>query len=219
MYFTRMALNPARRGTRFLQASPQAMHAAVLSAFPPDVSTQNTEGRVLWRLDRAKHETYLYVVSPETPDLTHLIEQAGWPTSSTSTWQTRDYTPMLRQITTGQHYAFRLVANPVRQPREAELGGKRVGHVTATQQQGWLLERAERSGFRILDAGADSPAVVVSDREVKKFSRGKATVTLSTARFDGQLEVSDAGLLRKALAGGIGPAKGYGCGLMTLARV
>ena len=217
MYFTRMALNPARRGTRFLQASPQAMHAAVLSAFPPGVSTQNTEGRVLWRLDQSKHEIYLYVVSPESPDLTHLIEQAGWPTSST--WQTRDYAPMLGQITTGQHYAFRLVGNPVRQPREAELGGKRVGHVTAAQQQGWLLDRAEQSGFRVLEAAMGMPALVVSDRDVKKFSRGSATVTLSTARFDGQLEVSDAGLLRQSLTGGIGPAKGYGCGLMTLARV
>ena len=81
------------------------------------------------------------------------------------------------------------------------------------------MERAERSGFRILEAAMDTPALVVSDREVKKFSRGPATVTLSTARFDGQLEVSDAELLRKALTGGIGPAKGYGCGLMTLARV
>lgn len=217
MYFTRMALNPARRGTRFLQASPQAMHAAVLSAFPPGVSTQNTEGRVLWRLDRAKHETFLYLVSPESPDLTHLIEQAGWPTSST--WQTRDYAPLLGQITIGQRYAFRLMANPVRQPREAELGGRRVGHVTTTQQQGWLLDRAERSGFRVLETATDTPALVVSDREVKKFSRGTSTITLSTARFDGQLEVSDAEFLRQALTGGIGPAKGYGCGLMTLARV
>jgi|SRR6185312_3749024 len=216
MYFTRMALNPARRGTRFLQTSPQAMHAAVLSAFPPGVATQNTEGRVLWRLDRSKHEVFLYVVSPESPDLTHLIEQAGWPTSST--WQTRDYAPMLGQITAGQHYVFRLVANPVRQPREAELGGKRVGHVTAAQQQEWLIDRVERSGFRILEAAEETPALVVSDREVKKFSRGPATVTLSTARFDGHLEVTDAGLLRQALAMGIGPAKGYGCGLMTLAR-
>jgi CRISPR system Cascade subunit CasE len=217
MYFTRMALNPARRGTRFFQASPQAMHAAVLSAFPPGVVTQSMEGRVLWRLDRSRHEVFLYMVSPEPPDLTHLIEQAGWPTSST--WETRNYAPMLGQITAGQRYAFRLVANPVRQPREAELGGKRVGHVTAAQQQEWLMDRVERSGFRILEAAEETPALVVSDREVKKFSRGSATVTLSTARFDGRLEVTDAGLLRKALAMGIGPAKGYGCGLMTLARV
>lgn len=217
MYFTRMALNPARRGTRFFQASPQAMHAAVLSAFPPGVATQSTEGRVLWRLDRSRHEIYLYLVSPESPDLTHLIEQAGWPTSST--WQTRDYAPLLGQITAGQHYAFRLVGNPVRQPREAELGGKRVGHVTVAQQQEWLMERAERSGFRILEAEDKAPALVVSDREVKKFSRGSATVTLSTARFDGRLEVTDAALLRQVLTAGIGPAKGYGCGLLTLARV
>lgn len=217
MYFTRMALNPARRGTRFLRASPHAMHAAVLAGFPSGVSTSTTEGRVLWRMDKSGHEIYLYIVSPESPDLTHLIEQAGWPLSST--WQTRDYTPLLEQLTQGQHYAFRLVANPVRQPRDPELGGKRVGHVTAAQQEQWLFDRAERSGFLVCETADSVPALVVSDREVKKFSRGPGTVTLSTARFDGQLEVTDAGLLRQALAGGIGAAKGYGCGLMTLARV
>lgn len=217
MYFTRMALNPARRGTRFLRASPHAMHAAVLAGFPPDVSTHTTEGRVLWRIDQGGHETHLYIVSPESPDLTHLIEQAGWLLSST--WQTRAYTPLLSQIARGQHYAFRLVANPVRQPRDAELGGRRVGHVTAAQQEQWLIERAERNGFSIRKRIDSVPALVVSDREVKRFSRGSSTVTLSTARFDGQLEVTDEGLLRRALTGGIGAAKGYGCGLMTLARV
>lgn len=217
MYFTRMALNPARRGTRLLRASPHAMHAAVLAGFPPDVSTSTVEGRVLWRIDQSGHETYLFIVSPEPPDLTHLIEQAGWPLSST--WQTRDYAPLLGQITIGQHYAFRLVANPVRQPRDPEFGGRRVGHVTAAQQEQWLLDRAERGGFRLRVGVEGAPALAVSAREVKKFSRGKATVTLSTARFDGQLEVADTALFRQTLTGGLGPAKGYGCGLMTLARV
>lgn len=217
MYFTRMALNAARRGTRFLRASPQAMHAAVLAAFPPGVSTSNADGRVLWRLDQAGNETFLYVVSPESPDLTHLIEQAGWPTSST--WETRDYDRLLGQVAAGQHYGFRLVANPVRQPRDPELGGKRVGHVTAAQQEQWLLNKAERSGFHLRTGMDSGPTVVVSDREVKKFSRGRHTVTLSTARYDGRLEVTDATLFRRSLTGGIGAAKGYGCGLMTLARV
>ncbi len=217
MYFSRMPLNAARRGTRFFRASPQAMHAAILAAFPPGVSTSNADGRVLWRLDTAGNEVFLYIVSPEAPDLTHVIEQAGWPTLST--WETRDYGPLLAQITAGQHYAFRLIANPVRQPRDPELGGKRVGHVTAAQQEQWLMGKAERSGFRLRSGVDSAPAVVVSDREVKKFSRGSGMVTLSTARFDGQLEVADAALFRRALTAGIGSAKGYGCGLMTLARV
>ena len=217
MYFTRMPLNSARRGTRFLHASPHALHAAVLAGFPPEVSTASDEGRVLWRLDRKGHELTLYVVSPESPDFTHLIEQAGWPLSST--WQTSDYAPFLNQLTLGQQYIFRLTANPVRQPRDPELGGKRVGHVTAAQQERWLLDRAGACGFAVREAVDTSREIAVSEREVKKFARGKSLVTLSTARFDGVLEVTDAGLLRASLTKGIGPAKGYGCGLMTLARV
>jgi CRISPR system Cascade subunit CasE len=40
---------------------------------------------------------------------------------------------------------------------------------------------------------------------------------LSTAVFEGQLEITDTEAMRRSLTGGIGPAKGYGCGLLTLA--
>jgi CRISPR system Cascade subunit CasE len=43
-------------------------------------------------------------------------------------------------------------------------------------------------------------------------------VNLAVATFDGLLEVADADLLRRTLVSGLGPAKAYGCGLMTLAR-
>lgn len=216
MHFTRMALNPARRGARLLLGSPHAMHAAVLAGFPPGVSTASAEGRVLWRVDRKGPELYLYIVSPEKPDLTHVIEQAGWPTSST--WETRDYIPFLNRLALGQQYVFRLSANPVRQPRGPELSGKRVGHVTAAQQERWLLDRAAACGFAVLESAAGSVDLVVSEREVKRFARNGSRVTLSTARFDGRLEVTDVSLIRASLSRGIGPAKGYGCGLMTLAR-
>ncbi|MDQ0745874.1 hypothetical protein QF034_000105 [Streptomyces africanus] len=42
-------------------------------------------------------------------------------------------------------------------------------------------------------------------------------VTLSTATFEGRLRVTDPDTLRASLLGGIGPAKGYGQGLLTLA--
>ena len=53
MYLSRMYLNPQRRQGRALLASPQKMHAAVLSSFPP-IPVESDE-RVLWRLDRV-HE-------------------------------------------------------------------------------------------------------------------------------------------------------------------
>jgi CRISPR system Cascade subunit CasE len=214
MHLTRMALNGARRGAWKLLQSPQAMHAAVLSGFPPQAPTATDAGRVLWRIDRAPNTIWLYIVSPEPPDLAHLVEQAGWPTQST--WETREYSPFLSRLRNGQTWAFRLTANPVHTVTETDGTSKRRGHVTVAQQESWLLDRAEQHGFRVLE-GAGGADLAVSRREHKKFRRGGSEVTLATAQFDGALEVLDANALRTALSAGIGRAKGYGCGLMTLA--
>ncbi|MGV7400552.1 type I-E CRISPR-associated protein Cas6/Cse3/CasE, partial [Mycobacterium kansasii] len=88
---TKMAINPRRRGARTLLTSPQAMHAAVMAGFADPRPTSH--GRVLWRLDTYdQHQVILFIVSPDCPDFTHLVEQAGWPT--TQTWTTRPYDPL-----------------------------------------------------------------------------------------------------------------------------
>lgn len=217
MYLTRFAVNTARRGSRTLLASPQAMHAAVLASFPPDAVGSGGEGRVLWRLDRGEHQrTELFIASPGEPDLTHLVEQAGWPT--TSAWQTRDYRPLLQRLAPGQYWAFRLTANPVRSARTEEgQPTKPLAHVTAEQQRGWLLDRAPRLGFTVTAGAAGEPDVVVRDRRTLRFDRRGSKVTIAQATFDGVLHVEDAEVLRQALVRGVGRAKGYGCGLLTLA--
>ncbi|WEV73650.1 type I-E CRISPR-associated protein Cas6/Cse3/CasE [Bifidobacterium sp. ESL0798] len=44
-------------------------------------------------------------------------------------------------------------------------------------------------------------------------------MTISTALFDGLLEVADAEKFRHALCFGVGRAKGFGCGLLTVAPI
>jgi len=216
MFLTRMAINGARRGAWKLLRSPQAMHAAVLSGFSPDTELVSSGRRVLWRIDRVPNAIWLYVTSPERPDLTHLVEQAGWPTQSA--WETREYAPFLGRLAAGQRWAFRLYANPVHAVTDASGSTKRYGHVTVVQQQQWLLERASTNGFTVT-TGDTGPDLAVTRRDRVSFRRGSGTVTLDTAQFDGQLEIVDADALRRALTAGIGRAKGYGCGLMTLAPV
>lgn len=218
MYLTRFEINPKRRAARALLASPQKVHAAVLCAFPDaDPADAATKGRVLWRLDPAAHDAVLYVVSPEKPDLTHLVESVGRPTYG---WQTRDYTPFLDRLDAGDRWSFRLLANPVHNMRtdpNAAGRGRRVGHVTADQQTAWFLRQAERHGFSVVDGSAGAPDLVVRSRRTLRFERKGSDVTIATAVFEGNLQVVDADQLRSALVGGIGPAKGYGCGLLTLA--
>ncbi|MDH2392230.1 type I-E CRISPR-associated protein Cas6/Cse3/CasE [Streptomyces sp. HNM0663] len=112
--------------------------------------------------------------------------------------------------------------------------GSRVAHRTAAQQLEWLLKRCDRHGFTIPDATTTppppglhaeepelsaGPAVTVVSREILRFHKhtDSPRITLSTATFEGRLRVTDPDALRTALLGGIGPAKGYGQGLLTLA--
>ncbi|GLU49937.1 type I-E CRISPR-associated protein Cas6/Cse3/CasE [Nocardiopsis ansamitocini] len=235
MHLTRFRLNTLRQGARRLLSSPQAMHAAVMGSFAAILPSDTDAPRVLWRVDRnARAEVFLYVVGPDRPDLTHLVEQAGWPTSSEPGWDTHDYAPFLSRLAKGDTWAFRLTANPVHSIRRADgEPTKRTAHVTPRHQMGWLLQRQDTSGFRVVEKPAharrlpegDEYELIVHDRRSAAFGKTERQtgrrnrVPLTTATFDGRLEVTDPDALRTVLTTGLGRAKAYGCGLMTLAPV
>ncbi|GAB3182938.1 type I-E CRISPR-associated protein Cas6/Cse3/CasE [Nesterenkonia halophila] len=227
-WFTTLALNPLRRDARRLFSSPQAMHAAVMGAFPPEAETESADGRVLWRVDEGDGTRTLYVVSPEKPDLGHVVEQAGWETSPA---KCAAYGAFLNQLTRGQQWGFRLRANPVKSLRQGDGDrGKVVPHVTVAQQIEWLVGKSQGLGFDVADplgedASENGPSLTVTARDDRRFRRadrdgqGCGRVTLRQAQFDGILTVSDVAQLQRALVFGIGRGKAYGCGLMTLRRI
>lgn len=222
MYLSRFQINTVRRGARKLLASPQALHAAVLAGFPRPEDHTRDGARTLWRLDSNPHnQMVLYILSPGQPDLTHLVEQAGWPT--TETWQTRPYATVLDNLDKGQRWAFRLAANPTRNGRapRGSADTQRFGAVTVEHQTRWLTDRAERNGFVVDRQGDGELNLVVHQRRTVTFRRnhGERPVTLVTATYDGVLVVQDPALFRRTLVCGIGHARAYGCGLLTLAPI
>lgn len=235
MHLTRFRFNTYRSGARRLLSSPQAMHAAVMGSFADLLPSDSSGPRVLWRVDRnARAEVFLYVVSPTQPDLTHVVEQAGWPNDHAGTWRTHDYKPFLEGLETGQTWAFRLTANPTHSIRRKDGEPTKVtAHVTPRHQAGWLLKRQESCGFEVvrkpggqqLLPGEDEYELIVHGRDARGFDKrerdtGKRNrVPLVTATFDGRLTVTDPDALRRTLCAGLGRAKAYGCGLMTLAPV
>lgn len=227
MYLSRVSLDLSRLDAIAFASSPYRIHAAVERAFSPEAMRESTEGRILWRLDEVPSDVraaWLYVVSPEKPDLTHVCEQVGQ--ADALSWVTKDYTSVLERISPGQVWQFRLKANPVRKvsvdkgrcPREGIVGSIQ-GHVTEEQQREWLLSRAEAHGFRVAQTREGFERLIVSHRRQERFGRQGAIVTLSTARYDGVLEVVDADEFRHTLGFGMGRARGFGCGLMTIAPV
>lgn len=224
MYISRTPLNTARPETMRLLASPYRIHAAVENAFPPDACRKSDEGRILWRVDSSAgptHETWLYVVSPDRPDFSHIAESCGW--SASGSGETKDYTPVLDRIKSGQKWRFRLKANPARKvladegrTPNSKVVGTIQGHVTMEQQADWLLRRAEEHGFRVCASPEGYDQLLLSQRHKERFERDGRRVTLVTAVYDGVLEVSDSYLLRHTLCFGMGRAKGFGCGLLTI---
>lgn len=117
---------------------------------------------------------------------------------------------------------------------ERKVRGFRVAHRTAAHQLAWLLSRAERAGFHIPPVRTPSPAtadlglgrsgepapdVALVARDTLRFRKHKGgrEVVLAIVTFQGRLRVTNTEALRAALLNGIGPAKAYGQGLLTLA--
>lgn len=211
MYLSRVEINPFRRETIRAFSSPQIIHAAVMASFP---SFGSNPGRVMWRIDKVGSSTYLIVQSSIKPDFNHIIDQFGRPESERK-WDVMDYDTFLSGLENGQIWRFRLKVNPTYSLSQADgKRGKIVAHVTAEQQISWMISKAKKYGFDILDE-----TIVLKHRDVKTFDRDKQKITLSTATFEGVLQIKDVEAIRHSIINGIGRGKAYGCGLLSLARV
>lgn len=213
MYLSRIALDVKRREAMLALASPQVLHGAVERSFNGDSQ------RILWRVDWLGDNCYLLVLSAVPPDFAHIIEQFG-DSDSRQRWETKAYDPLLARLQIGQKWRFRLRANPVHnssaEKDEVSGRGRVYAHVTQEQQRQWLLKHAEICGFQLKEDEFD-----VVDTQWKKFRKGgaeKMEVTLRMATFEGVLTISNPELFKQTLVSGIGRAKAYGCGLLTIAR-
>ena len=206
MYLSRIQLNPENRHTMVALANPQKIHGAVETAFPGE------KKRRLWRIDVLNSQPYLLVCSEDQPDFTNLAEQYGYPDMP---WEIRKYDSFLERISAGSEWQFRLTANPVAAKKQSGISrGKKMAHVTADQQEAWLLERAELHGFSLHPG-----AYQVTNSIWYQFAKNGVgnRVTLHAVTFEGRLQVTDPYAFRQTLIQGLGHGKAYGMGMLTIA--
>lgn len=137
--------------------------------------------------------------------------------------------PFAPTLAVGQHLRFRLAANPVR--RTHEEGRKHavrlpLVHARADAPAGlpdgyldWLERQGHKAGFAI-GAVSDAPFRLARRRRRGPALDGelaKPDIPHFGVRFDGTLVVTDAEALARAIRDGIGPAKAFGFGLLSLA--
>jgi CRISPR system Cascade subunit CasE len=227
MILSKLVLNSRSREVIRDLGDCHQMHRTILSAFPETAGAARAEFGVLFRVEwGGAGRPALLVQSRERPDWSKLPA-----TYLTEPPDDKDVSEAYASIAAGATFRFRLRANPTRRidtksgPGGERRNGRRVELRTEDAQLQWLRRKGEAHGFEVLSvrASGEVPNVRVSDEGKSRGHRtngsghGKSTLTFASVLFEGVLRVSDAEAFRIALAQGIGSAKAYGFGLLSVA--
>jgi len=199
-------------------------HRALWKLFTVAPEDRTGRAEFLFHAERKGSIPVFYVLSRQQP-----VDRAGlWHVES------KPYRPALKQ---GDHLAFKLRVNPV-VTRRTEEDKRRKRHDVVMDAKcqlnwnalspdqrpaladivhkagvAWLQARAERLGCNFLE-----DSIRVDCYQTWRQS-GLKGIELSTLDLDGILTVTDPHRFSATLIEGVGPAKGFGCGLLLVRRV
>jgi CRISPR system Cascade subunit CasE len=223
IYLSRLILNPRSRRVRNELADPYEMHRTVMKAF---AGRLEDDERVLFRVEvqpRIGIPTLL-VQSLHQPDWGELAEPGKNYLLDDSHLPFGVENPAVKEVDlalkAGQRLAFRLRANPtVKKVRRDENGqrrnGNRVPLVREDEQLKWLENKLDSAGGSLLSAQISNQSNL-RGKLFKEKDKGRRMKFLSV-QFEGILEVKEPASLLNTIQAGIGPGKGLGFGLLSLA--
>jgi len=223
LYLSRLILNPAHRGVWRELGNVYELHRDVMKGFPRELPAGE---RVLFRLDgAAAGHPMLLVQSQDEPDWSGLSAGFLLPPDPFDPLPNPAVKRVDLSFSAGQWLRFRLRANPTvkkrpeQRPPDGKGQGKRVAIIREEAQLAWLGRKAEAGGFRFRpgDARVAEPGreFGLTKRDPRADRRHR--LELHIVQFDGLLQVTDPERFAETLRRGIGSAKGFGCGLLSLA--
>lgn len=201
MYLSRLLLPTADRYVYSLLSNVYRLHQSILTAFP---SGERGGGRVLFRLEPEllNGRAPLLVQSEIEPDWDKQESKEALRFSAAS------FKPFQLHLAPGQKLRFRLRANPT-----VKREGKRLALVGEESQRKWLDRHLTNDGFSLM-----SVVVIDEGKTTARRPRNGQTITILTVRYEGIVVVSDSNLAIDTVRTGLGPAKAFGCGLLSVAR-
>lgn len=202
MYLSKVKLNWAQ------VKNPYEQHRALWHLFPERPQDQRD---FLYRIEQYTKGQGAEVImqSQQQPQQSDLLDL-------------RAVKPLNLSLQKGQKLRFRLRANPVKTIKDESKGerikkGKsfirtvRVPLIYEEQQEAWLVRKF--NGSVSLEALTIQQELPLNFRNDKEQRSGK----IQSVLFEGILVVQDPRALLKLMQSGIGPAKSFGCGLLSLA--
>jgi CRISPR system Cascade subunit CasE len=222
MYLTRGYLNPRSRDVLRDLAEPADLHRSIMRLFSDGLGeTPRAAAGVLHRIDTGPiGERLLVLQSKDKPDLSRAA--SGWFVQGSNDPFGSVEGPSIRRIRLetlrrDEMLAFRLVANATRKiltktpDGGSRTHGKRVPLRDDALQLAWVERKLTDAGVRLeRDSLRIEPAGHTGTRH--------AAPNFVGIRYEGCFTIDDDLRLRQALERGIGPAKAFGYGLLSVVR-
>jgi len=228
MYLSRLILNPRTRRVQRELANPYELHRTLMAAFPPNLPQGE---RVLYRVDVDARSGVPVVLlqSHSQPDWAWL----GDPRASGYLQQAPEAKTFCLTFVAAQTLTFRLRANPTvkrwlprdRDNLDREKKPMRLPITSDENLRSWLDRKGTSGGFRVVTAIVHQEGTLVvrqrrrpatPERDQERSARSRK-LTFHAVLFEGILQVTDPEALWSTVQQGIGSAKGFGFGLLSLA--
>lgn len=209
MYLSLLILDPRSREARRDAAAPYELHSTLERVFGRAPEAQSRD--YLFRLDYSsqKHLQQVLILSRIQPDFSVLPK--GY------TLEIQGPKPYAPNINIGQRLTFRVLANPTRKEKRDERKNKPRKPILDQQAQiEWLQRKLSDMGAEALELHIEVRPTVTTHKRGEK-ARMEKEQTLVPVLFEGVLQVNNPTEFMHKLPDGLGSAKGYGFGLLSLA--
>jgi CRISPR system Cascade subunit CasE len=204
MYIARLQLNQSRLALTWA-SNPYRVHQRLKMAYDRDP-------RLLFRIEENQEQIQILVQSMMEPNwgaaFAEFAVLAGPP-------EYKLYEPVLQEEITCR---FRLLANPTVKKtveKEGQAKKQRLGLLSEKDQEEWLLRKLSEAGARLLEYRIIPRGL---QRSRKAPSKAEGMQTHLAVLYEGTLVIEDPSRMLIVMENGIGPGKGYGFGLLSLAR-
>lgn len=209
MYLSRVEIDYNNRKKISALTNLGAYHSWVEKMFPEEF-TREERTRKLWRIDELKGKKYLLLVSETKPEKS-IMNVYGVDESV----QIKKYDEFISNRKNGEKMKFRATLNATVSKSSGKKSGKRgrvLPILSVEEQMKYFMRISTSNGFSV-----SFDEFFISESHMEKLKKNKEKpVSVNKVTYEGTLTITDIVLFKRALIGGIGRKKAYGCGMITV---